>query len=118
MFFVISAAAPLTAVTGRVPSGLALTGLTGLSHPHLGVADVLTLVNVDHVAKARHLTNAAALYAYIAPGMSRPAGVRASRVALSAYILVECASHRGFGPIARMPRHPFCGFSDVAAPVR
>jgi hypothetical protein len=63
MFFVTSAAAPLTAVTGRVPSGLALTGLPGLSHPHLGVADVRALVSVDRVAKARHLTNAAALYA-------------------------------------------------------
>ena len=112
MFFVISAAEPVTAVTGRVPSGLALTGLTGLSHPHLGVADVPTLVSVDHVAKARHLTNAAALLCLYRT-RNEPTGRRAC---VTAYNLVECASHHRFGPIAPMRRQPFCGFPNVAAP--
>ena len=100
----ISAAAPLTAVAGVAPTGLALTGLTGVSHAYLAVAAVAAvaaLFSVDHVAMARHIINAAACDVYIAPGLSRPAGVCASSVALSACILFECASYVDSG---RPPR--------------
>lgn len=118
VLFVISAAAPLTAVGGVAPPRLALTGLTGVSHAYLAVAVVVALFSVDDVATARHITNAAAPYASIARGMSRPAGVGASCVGLSAYTLFECASYRGFGAIARLACNSFRRFSDVATTVR
>jgi hypothetical protein len=116
--FVISAAAPLTAVGGVAPPRLALTGLTGVSHAYLAVAVVVALFSVDDVATARHITNAAAPYASIARGMSRPAGVEASCVGLSAYTLFECASYCGFGAIARLACNSFRRFSDVATTAR
>ena len=115
VLFVISTAAPLTAVARVVPSRLALSGLSGVSHAYLAVAVVVALVSVDHVAMARHATISAALCAYIAPGLRRPVGDCASGVALSACIRFEWASHRGFGAIARLPCNSFCRFSDVAA---
>jgi amino acid transporter len=99
VFFVMSAAAPLTVVAGVVPTGLAVTGLTGISIAFLSVAVVLAIFAVGYVAMARHIANAGAFYAYIARGLGRPLGVGASWVALVAYNMFQIASYGGFGAI-------------------
>ena len=99
VFFVMSAAAPLTVVAGVVPTGLAVTGLTGIAVAFLGVAVVLALFSVGYVAMARHVSNAGAFYAYISRGLGRPVGVGASWVALLAYNAFQVASCAGFGAI-------------------
>ena len=100
VFFVMSAAAPLTVVAGVVPTGLAVTGLTGISIAFLAVAVVLAIFSVGYVAMARHIANAGAFYAYVAQGLGRPLGVGASWVALLAYNMFQVASYGGFGAIA------------------
>ncbi|GAA0472561.1 amino acid permease [Paractinoplanes deccanensis] len=100
VFFVMSAAAPLTVVAGVVPTGLAVTGLTGISIAFVAVALVLAIFAVGYVAMARHIANAGAFYAYISQGLSRPLGVGASWVALLAYNMFQVASYGGFGAIA------------------
>ena len=99
VFFVMSAAAPLTVVAGVVPTGLAVTGLTGISVAFLAVAVVLAIFAVGYVAMARHIANAGAFYAYVARGIGRPLGVGASWVALLAYNMFQIASYGGFGAI-------------------
>ncbi len=100
VFFVMSAAAPLTVVAGVVPTGIAVTGLTGISVAFVAVAVVLAIFAVGYVAMARHIPNAGAFYAYISQGIGRPVGVGASWVALVAYNMFQCASYGGFGAIA------------------
>src|SRR3954453_1462590 len=100
VFFVMSAAAPLTVVAGVVPTGLAVTGLTGISIAFLAVALVLAIFSVGYVAMARHIANAGAFYAYIARGIGRPIGVGAAWLALLAYNMFQIASYGGFGAIA------------------
>jgi amino acid transporter len=100
VFFVMSAAAPLTVVAGVVPTGLAVTGLTGISIAFLAVAVVLAIFSVGYVAMARHIANAGAFYAYVARGIGRPVGVGASWVALVAYNMFQIAAYGGFGAIA------------------
>ncbi|SNY48960.1 APC family permease [Paractinoplanes atraurantiacus] len=100
VFFVMSAAAPLTVVAGVVPTGLAVTGLTGISIAFVAVALVLAIFAVGYVAMARHIANAGAFYAYISQGLGRPLGVGASWVALLAYNMFQIASYGGFGAIA------------------
>ena len=100
VFFVMSAAAPLTVVAGVVPTGLAVTGLTGISIAFIAVALVLAIFAVGYVAMSRHIANAGAFYAYISQGLSRPLGVGGSWVALVAYNMFQCASYGGFGAIA------------------
>ena len=100
VFFVMSAAAPLTVVAGVVPTGLAVTGLTGISIAFIAVAVVLAIFAVGYVAMSRHIANAGAFYAYISQGLSRPLGVGGSWVALVAYNMFQCASYGGFGAIA------------------
>jgi amino acid transporter len=100
VFFVMSAAAPLTVVAGVVPTGLAVTGLTGISIAFLAVAVVLAVFAVGYVAMARHIANAGAFYAYVSRGLGRPLGVGAAWVALLAYNMFQIASYGGFGAIA------------------
>ncbi|BCJ48897.1 amino acid permease [Actinoplanes sp. NBRC 14428] len=100
VFFVMSAAAPLTVVAGVVPTGLAVTGLTAISVAFLAVAVVLAIFAVGYVAMARHIANAGAFYAYVAQGLGRPFGVGAAWVALLAYNSFQLASYGGFGAIA------------------
>lgn len=100
VFFVMSAAAPLTVVAGVVPTGLAVTGLTAISIAFLAMALVLAVFSVGYVAMARHIANAGAFYAYVARGIGRPFGVGASWVALAAYNSFQLASYGGFGAIA------------------
>lgn len=101
VFFVMSAAAPLTVVAGVVPTGIAVTGLTGISVAFVAVALVLAIFSVGYVAMARHISNAGAFYAYVSRGFGRPVGVGASWVALLAYNMFQVASYGGFGAIAQ-----------------
>ena len=101
VFFVMSAAAPLTVVAGVVPTGLAVTGLTGISIAFLLLAVVLAIFAVGYVAMSRHIDNAGAFYAYISQGIGRPIGVGASWLALLAYNCFQIAAYGGFGAIAQ-----------------
>ncbi|RZU54559.1 amino acid transporter [Krasilnikovia cinnamomea] len=100
VFFVMSAAAPLTVVAGVVPTGLAVTGLTGIPVAFAAVALVLAVFSVGYVAMARHIANAGAFYAYVSRGLGRPLGVGAAWVALVAYNMFQIAAYGGFGAIA------------------
>ncbi|GIM88490.1 APC family permease [Paractinoplanes toevensis] len=101
VFFVMSAAAPLTVVAGVVPTGLAVTGLTGISIAFIAMAVVLALFAVGYVAMSRHIANAGAFYAYISQGIGRPVGVGAAWLALLAYNCFQIAAYGGFGAIAQ-----------------
>jgi amino acid transporter len=101
VFFMMSAAAPLTVVAGVVPTGLAVTGLTGIAIAFLAVAVLLAIFSVGYVAMARHIANAGAFYAYISQGLGRPVGVGASWVALLSYNSFQFASYGGLGAIAQ-----------------
>ncbi|MFU8851447.1 APC family permease [Micromonospora sp. SL1-18] len=100
IFFVLSAAAPLTVVAGLITTGYAVTGVTGIPLAFLAVAVVLTLFAVGYVAMARRLTNAGAFYAYIARGIGRPAGVGAAWVALIAYNALQVGLYGAIGAAA------------------
>src|SRR4051794_26178013 len=89
VFFVMSGVACLTVSAGVIPTAFAVTGLTGIPIAFLAVAVVLGVFFIGYVAMARHITNPAALYAYIARGLGRPAGVGAALVALVAYNFLQ-----------------------------
>jgi len=101
VFFVMSAAAPLTVVAGVVPTGLAVTGLTGISIAFVAMAVVLAIFAVGYVAMARRIANAGAFYAYISHGIGRPFGVGGAWLALVAYNCFQIAAYGGFGAIAQ-----------------
>ncbi|SEG98185.1 Amino acid transporter [Nonomuraea solani] len=97
VYFVLSAAAPLTVVAGIVTTGYAITGITGLPIAFLVVGAVLAVFAVGYVAMARHIANAGAFYTYVSRGLGRPAGIAAAWVALVAYNTLQVALYGAFG---------------------
>ena len=100
VFFVMSAATPLTVVAGVVTTGYAVTGIRGIPLSFLLVGAVLGLFSVGYVAMARHVKNAGAFSAYVARGLGRPCGVGAAWVALLAYNALQCGLYGVVGAAA------------------
>ncbi|MGW4502224.1 APC family permease [Micromonospora sp. NPDC004336] len=100
LFFVLSAAAPLTVVAGVVTTGYGIVGVLGIPLAFLAVAAVFALFSVGYVAMARRMTNAGLLYAYVARGLGRPAGVGAAWVALIAYNALQVGLYGAVGAAA------------------
>lgn len=90
IFFVMSAATPLTVVAG----------VTGIPLAFLIVAIVLGVFSVGYVAMARHVANAGAFYAYVAQGLGRPLGVAAAWIALLAYNALQVGLYGAIGAAA------------------
>jgi amino acid transporter len=97
VFFVMSAATPLTVVAGVVTTGYATTGLLGIPVAFLAVGVLLTVFSVGFVAMARRMANAGAFYSYIASGIGRPVGVGAAWVALAAYNALQVGLYGAVG---------------------
>ncbi len=100
IFFVMSAAAPLTVVAGVVTTGYAITGVTGLPLAFLVVGAVLALFSVGYVAMARRVENAGAFYAYVTRGLGRPAGISTAWMAMMAYNALQVGLYGAIGAAA------------------
>ncbi|MFI6503159.1 APC family permease [Nonomuraea typhae] len=97
VYFVLSAAAPLTVVAGVITTGYSVTQITGLPVAFLIVGLVLMLFAVGYVAMARHMANAGAFYTYVSRGLGRPAGIASAWVALIAYNALQVGLYGAFG---------------------
>jgi amino acid transporter len=113
LFFVMSAATPLTVVAGVVTTGFAITGLTGIPFAFVVVALILALFSVGYVAMARYLANAGAFYAYISQGLFKPLGVGGAWVALLAYNALQVGLYGAIGAAAAPVLHDWFSI-DVA----
>ncbi len=100
VFFVMSAATPLTVVAGVVTTGYSATGLTGIPLSFVLVGAVLAVFSVGYVAMARHVANAGAFYSYISQGIGRPFGVGAAWIALLAYNALQVGLYGAIGSAA------------------
>jgi amino acid transporter len=100
VFFVMSAATPLTVVAGVVTTGFAVTGITGLPVAFVVIGAVLALFCVGYVSMARRVANAGAFYAYISQGIGRPVGVAGAWVAVVAYNALQIGLYGAIGAAA------------------
>ncbi|MBT8227471.1 MAG: APC family permease, partial [Dactylosporangium sp.] len=97
VFFVMSAATPLTVTAGVVTTAYAATGLLGLPSAFVAVGVLLGLFSVGYVAMARKVGNCGAFYAYLARGLGRPVGVAGAWVALLAYNSLQVGLYGAIG---------------------
>jgi len=112
MFFVLSAAAPLTVVAGVVTTGYAVTGVVAaMPLAFLVVGAVLAVFSVGYVAMARRVANAGALYSYVTHGLGRPAGVAAAWMALLAYNALQVGLYGAIGAAAAPLLHDWAGLT-------
>jgi amino acid transporter len=100
VFFVMSAAAPLTVVAGTLTVAISTTGNVGLPAAFVGVGMVLGIFAVGYVAMSRHLQHSGAFYAYCAHGLGRWVGVGVAWMALLAYNLIEVSLYGAIGAAA------------------
>lgn len=94
---IIAASAPLTVLAGGVTTSFAISGNVGVPLSFLIMGVVVAVFAAGYAAMSRHITNAGAFYAYVAQGISRPAGVGVSLVALMSYNLMQVGIYGMFG---------------------
>jgi amino acid transporter len=88
-FFTVSASAPMTVIAGSVVATYAVTGSQGVPLSFLVLGLALFPFSVGYTTMARHVSHAGVLYAFVARGMSRAAGVAAGALALLAYNSIQ-----------------------------
>ena len=100
VFFVMSAAAPLTVVAGVVTTGYARHRHHRRAvRVHRDRRSPSAIFSVGYVAMSRHITNAGAFYTYVAHGLGRPLGVGAAWVALLAYNALQLGLYGIIGDV-------------------
>jgi amino acid transporter len=97
IYFVATAAAPLTVVAGVISTAWLVTGIAGLPLAFLAVGGVLAVFCAGYVAMSRRVRNAGAFYTYIARGLGKPLGVAGAFIAVPAYSMMQVASYGGIG---------------------
>ncbi|MFI6982597.1 APC family permease [Embleya sp. NPDC050154] len=110
VFFVVAAAAPLTAMAGVAPAAI---GMGGLAAPlgYLLSGLLLALFAAGFTAMSRYVRNAGAFYAYIARGLGKAVGVGAAYVAVVSYNLIEIGMVSCFGYFASTGVEDLTGFA-------
>jgi amino acid transporter len=111
VFFVVAAAAPLTAVVGATPAAFAFGNGAGVPGAFVLAGILYMLFSVGFTAMSRHVGGAGAFYTYITHGIGKPAGVGGALMALVTYSAVQIAVYGLFGlfmsgamaPIVELP---------------
>jgi len=99
-FFVISAAAPLTAMAGGAPVAMLLGNGAGIPAAYVVVSLLLLIFSVGYTAMARHHTSTGAFYSYVTRGLGQPAGGAAAWIALVGYNTMQIGLYGLFGAAA------------------
>ena len=98
-FFVVSAAAPLTAVAGGYPIAMLLGNGAGVPAAVVLVTLILLVFSVGYTAMARHVANAGSFYAFTSRGLGGLAGGAAAYIALLAYNTMQIGLYGLFGAV-------------------
>ncbi len=106
-FFVISAAAPLTAMAGGAPVAMLLGDGAGVPFAYVIVAALLLIFAVGYTTMARHHTSSGAFYAYVTRGLGQYAGGAAAFIALLGYNAMQIGLIGLFGAAASSFFSPF-----------
>ena len=111
VFFVMSAAAPLTVIAGVVTTAYAQIGVTGIPLGFVAIAIILAFFSVGYVAMSRHIANAGAFYTYVTHGLGRPLGVGAAWMALLAYNALQMGLYGIIGAATQPVLDKFFGIT-------
>lgn len=97
VFFVIAAAAPLTAVVGVTPAAFMLGNGPGVPATFFLVGVLYLLFSVGFTAMSVFIGSAGGFYAYIVAGLGPAVGVAGAMIALATYAAVELGTFGLFG---------------------
>ncbi|SEJ27188.1 Amino acid transporter [Pseudomonas sp. NFACC23-1] len=99
IFFVVSAASPLSVIAGGFPIGIMLGN--GAGTPALLILALLVLLafSVGYTTMSRHVTNAGGFYAFTSRGLGGLAGGAAGVLAMFAYNILQVGLYGMFGGV-------------------
>ena len=99
IFFVISAASPLSVLAGGFPIGIMMGN--GAGTPLLLIATLVVLLcfAAGYTSMARHVTHAGGFYALISRGLGGLAGGAAGALAMLAYNVLQAGMYGLFGAV-------------------
>ena len=101
VFFVVAAAAPLTAVVGATPPAFAFGNGAGVPGAFVLAGLFYLIFAVGFTAMSRHVGGAGAFYTYITHGIGKPFGVAGAFIALLTYSSVQIAIYGLIGVFAQ-----------------
>jgi len=99
LFFVIAAAAPLTAIVGAAPLAYSLGNGAGAPVGYLLAGIVYLIFSVGFTAMSRHIGSAGAFYAFVAHGLGTGWAVAAGAMTLLTYYAIQIAIYAFFGVV-------------------
>lgn len=108
VFFVVAAAAPLTALGTNSPIAIAFGG-PGAAGAFLVVGIVLALFADGFTAMSLFILNAGAFYAYITQGLGRPFGLGAAFLAVLSYNSIQISLYGAFAVFMQTVLRDFAG---------
>ncbi|WP_291424758.1 APC family permease [Deinococcus sp.] len=91
VFFVIAAAAPLTAMLGGATGAIAIGNGAGTPGAYLIAGLILLLFSFGYSTMSKYMTSSGAFYSYIAHGLGRPLGVGSALLAVVSYTAIQLA---------------------------
>lgn len=99
IFFVISAASPLSVLAGGFPIGIMLGNGAGTPVLLLGILLLLLAFSVGYTTMARHVTNAGGFYAFSSCGLGGVAGGAVGVLAMFGYNILQIGVYGMFGGV-------------------
>ncbi|UFH51248.1 APC family permease [Pseudomonas sp. KNUC1026] len=99
VFFVVSAASPLSVIAGGFPIGIMLGNGPGTPALLVVTLAVLLLFAAGYTAMARHVTHAGGFYAIISHGLGSVAGGASGILAMLAYNVLQAGIYGLFGTV-------------------
>ncbi|WP_425930408.1 APC family permease [Pseudomonas sp. NyZ201] len=99
IFFVVSAASPLSVIAGGFPIGIMLGNGAGTPALLLLALAVLMAFSVGYTTMARHVVNAGGFYAFTSRGLGGQAGGAAGVLAMFAYNILQVGLYGMFGGV-------------------
>ncbi|MGK3120766.1 APC family permease [Pseudomonas corrugata] len=99
IFFVVSAASPLSVIAGGFPIGIMLGNGAGTPALLILALLVLLMFSVGYTTMSRHVTNAGGFYAFTSRGLGGLAGGAAGVLAMFAYNVLQVGLYGMFGGV-------------------
>lgn len=115
VFFVVAAAAPLTALATNSPIAISFGGV-GAAGAFIVAGIVLALFAAGFTAMSLFIRNAGAFYTYISRGLGKPVGLGAAFLAVLSYNSIQISLYGAFAVFAQSTLKDLVGI-DVSWPV-
>ncbi len=113
VFFVVAAAAPMTAVLGASPAAFAFGNGPGVPFVYLMIGGLYLLFSAGFTAMSPYVAGSGGFYAYVTMGLGPRAGAAVAALALATYQGIAISTYGLFGVFAAQTLKGSLGWSPA-----